>query len=190
MLRSMKASRLSAVWFCFWIAGCGGGCGGALETGEGQPPPEQTPTDQAAESPADEPPVSAEPVDPGPRPVLRVVGEPAPHERTVAIRIENRGSEPVELAGTIGLQRQEGSTFEDVSANLDLRFSCEERAPECVTLAPGAAYLPPPWLARLGDAQCECDECAVAPGGTYRFVIRSCNGAHTIEGQAFESAED
>ena len=69
--------------------------------------------------------------------------------------------------------------------SLGLRYSCEDPAPECVTLAPGGTYLPPPWLGVVGDAQCDCLRCAAAPAGEYRFVVRSCNQAHTAEGESF-----
>ncbi len=173
-------------WLCLWIAGCGGGCGAAIEATEAteaepatEPAPERPSESGAA-------PEAAEPVDPGPRPVLRVVGEPSAHDPTVAIRIENRGLEPTELARAVGLQVQDGAGFVDVDVHLDLRYSCDDEAPECVTLAPGATYLPPAWLGTTGDAQCECARCGAAPPGTYRFVVRSCSGAHTIEGLPFE----
>ena len=172
------------MWLCLWIAGCGGGCGGAQETAE--QPPTNEPSDHAATpDEAADPAEPVEVVDPGPRPVLRISGQPDAHEGSVVIRVENRGAESAELAGALGLQRQQGDAWQDVEVQLDLRFSCDDAAPECVTLAPGAAYIPPPWLGVSGDAQCACEECGPAADGEYRFVVRSCNGAHTLEGEPF-----
>ncbi len=170
---------------CVWIAGCGGGCGGSIAAGEDPPAEQAGGDDSTSETSAAQEPVAA-PVDPGPPPVLRVVGEPDRHDRTVAIRIENRGTEPAELAGTVGLERREGSAWSAVDAvALDLRYSCADEAPACVTLAPGGAYLPPPWRGVLGDAQCDCERCAPAPAGDYRIVVRSCDRAHAIAGDEF-----
>lgn len=170
---------------CLWAAGCGGGCSGSTSsdpTGEGMADTTQTESTGGAQT--DE---ASEPVDPGPPPVLQVSGEPDEHSRRVAIRIENHGTDEAEIAGAVVLQRRSGEGFEDVEGvSLDLRFTCEDEPPECVTLAPGAVYLPPPWLGTIGDAQCACEECGPAPAGTYRFVVQSCNRAHTIEGDPFE----
>lgn len=164
-----------------WAAGCGGGCsggtGGASDDVVESEPREASGGERAEPEP---------PVDPGPPPVLRVSGEPDAHDGTVVMRIENRGTEAAEIAGAVVLQRQRGESFEDVEGvSLDLRFSCGEAAPECVTLAPGAVYLPPPWLGTEGDAQCDCERCATAEPGTYRLVVQSCNRGHTIEGDPF-----
>ncbi len=179
----MIASRFGVAFACLCIAGCGGGCGGSGEPLDDDPPAEVTGGETSGGREAE----PEEIVDPGPAPTLRVVGEPDPHSRAVAIRIENRGETATELAGAVGLQRQSGETFADVeSVHLDLRYSCEDEAAECVTLAPGATYLPPEWLGTVGDAQCICTRCAPAEPGTYRFVVRSCNGAHTVAGEPFE----
>lgn len=140
------------------------------------------------ESPPEDPPA---PVDPGPPPVLRVAGVPAEHGRQVAIRVENRGDADAEISPDVGLQVRDGDSWSDVdSVDLHLRYSCEDEIPECVTLAPGGTYLPPPWLSMIGDAQCECAECRPAPAGEYRFVVRSCNRAHVIEGESFRIDAD
>lgn len=124
--------------------------------------------------------------DPGPAPVLRIVGAVGRYDREVAIQLENHGSEAAEVRGRLTLQRREGDRWVDASTRIDLRYSCDDQAPECVTLAPGAVYIPPPWLGTEGDAQCVCTRCAPAPAGTYRFVATTCRGAHTAEGEPFE----
>jgi hypothetical protein len=119
--------------------------------------------------------------------VLAVEAEPARYGREVTLRVANRGQEPAALRGEVLLEREGPDGFaplDDVA--LDLRYACGEAAPECVTLAPGATYIPPPWLGRQGDAQCGCEGCAPAPAGTYRFVVQSCDGAHRVEGAPFD----
>lgn len=177
---------------CVVFAGCGGGCGGST-VGPGEDPPSEQAggDDSTSEGPSEGAASPSAPVDPGPPPVLRVAGEPDPHDRLVALRIENRGAEAAELAGTVTLERRAGETWSPVEGvSLDLRFSCEDPAPECVTLAPGGIYLPPPWRGVIGDAQCDCERCAAAPAGDYRVVVRSCNQAHAVESEAFALRAD
>ncbi|HHH28107.1 MAG TPA: hypothetical protein ENK57_07150 [Polyangiaceae bacterium] len=192
-------SRLTALLF-IGIVGCGGGCGSSPPPSRERPAAPETPAAQAEEP---DPAPEAAPVDPGPPPVLRVTGVPDAHDRSVVIRIENRGTDAAELDAELTLQRASGEGWVDVHAQLALRYSCEDEVPECVTLAPGGAYLPPPWLGTTAPgtavpgtavpgaaapgaaAQCECEGCPPAPPGTYRLVVRSCNGAHTATGAEF-----
>jgi len=184
-------SRLSVVLLCLCVAGCGGGCGGASDTPDDPVSGRGAGGDRASsteESPPEDPP---EPVDPGPPPVLRVAGVPAEHGREVAIRVENRGDAEAEISPEVALQVRDGDAWSDVDeVDLRLRYSCEDEVPECVTLAPGGTYLPPPWLGVLGDAQCACERCVAAPAGEYRFVVRSCSRAHVVEGERFRIDAD
>lgn len=174
---------------CALFAGCGGGCGGAPEAGEDDPAVAETGGGDGESSETPEP--APEPVvDPGPPPVLRVLGQPDEHEARVAIRVENRGAEVAELGNRVDLQRRAGDAWEDVSAVIHLRYSCDDPVPDCVTLAPGGTYLPPAWTGDIGDAQCACEECGPAEAGEYRFVVHSCNGAHAIESAAFTFTRD
>lgn len=162
------------------MAGCGGGCSGAREaapTGSAQ-------VTEASGTGESEPPAIE--ADPGPVPVLRVAGTLDRYDRSVDIRVENHGAEQIELRTVLALERQRGGAWEDVSASLTLRDSCQVEAADCVTLAPGAVYIPPPWTGQLGDAQCTCARCDRAPAGTYRLVVTSCSGAHTVEGEPIE----
>lgn len=173
-------SMLLTILLSSVAAGCGGGCAGASAPAE---EPEES-SENAGSQPEEAP---EPPPDPGPRPTLRVVGEPERLDRQVAIRIENRGDAVAELATAIGLQRSQGEDWEDVGADLYLRDSCSAPVPEeCVSLAPGGVLLPPAWRGELGDAQCDCERCTAADAGTYRFVIQTCNGGHTLEGEPFE----
>lgn len=165
------------------LTGCGG-CSGASEAAG----PAASSTQRTEASGGGAAPEAAAPGEPGPPPVLRITGTPEP-DRRVAIRVENRGTESAELRGSLGLQRLRGDRWEDArAASLELRWSCEDEAPRCVTLAPGAVLLPPEWLGTSGDAQCRCARCSPIEAGTYRFVATSCDGAHTIEGEPFELA--
>ncbi len=182
----MRARSTIVLLIGLSVGGCSGGCSGPSE--------ETTPTStatQRTEASGDEHAGDTIPeaaADPGPAPVLRVIGETDRHDRQVAIHVENHGAEPAELRSRLTLQRREGERWTDLRTRIDLRFSCEEEASECVTLAPGAEYIPPPWLGTDGDAQCVCTRCGPAPAGTYRFVATSCNGAHTALGEPFELA--
>jgi hypothetical protein len=167
------------------LAGCGG-CSGPSE--ESSPASGTTQRTEASGSESPSAGVPAQPVDPGPVPVVRITGTPD-LDRHVAIRVENHGAEETQLRGALTLQRQNGEAWEAASsAGIDLRYSCEDQAPECVTLAPGAVLIPPAWLGTWGDAQCVCTRCGPAEAGTYRFVATSCSGAHTIEGEPFDLA--
>lgn len=158
--------------------GCGGGCSGASDA------PPRTESAQRTEAAGGED--HAEPAidaDPGPVPVLRLRGEVDRHDRRVAIHVENHGTEAIELRTAVALEREDGDDWDDVSAALTLRDTCAAEASECITLAPGAVYIPPAWTGQLGDAQCECERCAPAPAGTYRLIVTSCSGAHRVEGE-------
>ncbi len=168
-----------------WAAGCGGGCSGSSGGGGGEPV-DPGPEGSASSGGAGAGEVRDEgpPPDPGPPPVLRVAGAPDAHSRAVELRVENHGTEEASLASAVTVQRLDGEAWVD-RARLELRFSCTDPVTDCVTLAPGAVYLPPPWLGMVGDAQCDCDRCAPAEPGTYRFVVRSCGGAHAVESEPF-----
>lgn len=183
----MRAPSTIVLVIGLCIGGCSGGCSGPSEP----PSPTSTATQRTEASGSETEPGSVPhaAVDPGPPPSLRVTGEPDRYDRQVAIHVENHGADAAEVRSRLELQRRNGERWEEVSAaRIELRFSCEDEAAECVTLAPGAVYIPPAWLGTQGDAQCTCTRCAPAPAGTYRFVATSCNGAHTIPGDAFELA--
>ena len=183
----MRARSTFVLLIGLAIGGCSGGCSGPSESRQASTRTATQRTEASGSEATDEPAADAPPAaDPGPPPVLRVVGEPDRYDRQVAIHIENHGSAAAELRGRLTLQRRDGERWRDLETRLDLRFSCEDRAPECVTLAPGAEYIPPGWLGTEGDAQCVCTRCGEAPAGTYRFVATTCDGAHTVEGEPFE----
>lgn len=121
----------------------------------------------------------------GPPPVLAVRAERT-RDRTFAPVVQNRGRELARISSRLVLEREGEDAFEAVpSVDLSLRWDCATAAPECVELAPGAELRPPAWLGTLGDAQCDCERCADAPAGTYRFVVTTCDGDHRIVGDAF-----
>lgn len=177
----MRATSFALV--CALAAGCGGGCSGGAPNAAAE---DELAGAEGSDGEGSGAEAVAPPVDPGPPPVVRLVGEPDAHSREVLIRVENRGDASTELGRTVRVERQTDGGWDAVDVELSLRYSCEDEAMECVTLAPGATYLPPPWLGTIGQAQCECERCAAAEPGTYRFVLQSCNGAHVVEGESFE----
>lgn len=170
---------------CVAVAGCGGGCSGSSseESATSSGASQRT---EASGGEADETARTEPRADPGPRPEVRVTAEVDPHARHVTPRVENHGPE-ARLDRGLTLERRQGREWSAVDAvDLALRFSCEDEAAECVTLAPGAVFIPPPWLGTLGDAQCACEGCEDAEPGTYRFVARSCGGGHELTGEPFD----
>jgi hypothetical protein len=124
------------------------------------------------------------PTETGPAPTLGLRGTPDA-DGSIAITIENRGTELARIAPQLVLERAgSGGAFRAVEGGSPtLRTDCEHDAPACVELAPGAALHPP---ALRGDAQCESAPSGAIAAGTYRLVARSCGGAHRVEGDRFE----
>lgn len=166
------------------LAGCGG-CSGPTEDTSPTSSATQRTEASGSESSSPDPEAAGAPVDPGPAPVLRITGTPE-RDGPVAIRVENHGTDAAELSGRLIVEHREGEAWEPARASLDLRYSCEDRAPECLTLAPGAVLIPPAWLGTWGDAQCVCTRCGPADPGSYRLVATSCSGAHRIESDPFD----
>jgi hypothetical protein len=108
----------------------------------------------------------------GPTPAVRVQGTADARTQGVAISVQNHAAQVVQLAGELALERQEGGAFRAFpQPGLALRTTAG-----CVQLAPGAELRPEPWpSAKAG-----------APPGTYRFVVRGCDGSYRIEGDPFE----
>jgi hypothetical protein len=117
---------------------------------------------------------------------LRILGEQqAPRE--ITITVENRGTEPVRLAPKIEVESaSDDGSFAPVDAmgNITVRASCDDTAPECVTLVAGAVLFPPPWFGTVGHAQCACERCVPVESGRYRFVVHTCDGGR-IDGEPF-----
>lgn len=161
------------------VLAAGPGCDGCDRDSDDEAP---------AAEPAATPHAEEETTPPDPPPELAVDAERAdpddPGEWTPVI--QNRGAEPTRLARRLTVQRQTDGSWTDV-ATLSLRDTCEGAVPEgCVSLVPGAELRPPAWLAREGDAaQCACHDCTPAAHATYRFVARSCDGAHAVPGTPF-----
>lgn len=171
-------------------------CGG--EPGPSHPasdPPPSAPSSTTAEGEGQAeatPPASGTSVAPstpsGP-PDCVVRGEPT--LGGVAISVENHGAHEVSLRAAVSVeQRGEGGAFtaRAEEGSLALRADCTHEAERCVTLAPGGELRPPIWNGTWGDMQCDCDRCAPADPGTYRFVVVSCDGQHRVEGEPFELA--
>lgn len=171
-------------FFCVAIAGCGGGCSGSVDEEPSTSGSAAQRTEASGGERDDEQPTPQ--ADPGPPPEVVVTAEVDGHSRQVTPRVANHGDQ-TQLASAFVVERRRDdgwTAVEDV--DLSLRFSCDEVAPDCVTLAPGAVFIPPPWLGMIGDAQCICEHCRRAEAGTYRFVVRSCGGGHAVAGEPFE----
>src|SRR5262249_54240648 len=104
------------------------------------------------------------------------------------ISVAVTGGAAVALAPRVFVEQRDGTDWHDVHgiAELSLRPDCEHPAPDCVNLVPGAELLPPSWLGTTGDAQCVCTRWAPVPAGTYRFVLRTCDGTKRYLGEPFE----
>jgi len=178
----MRASMIAML-----LIGCG--CGGSQASPAGEPAPSSAPgTVETETTPvtASPPATGATARDPGPPPALVVRGTPDRH-RQVAIAIENRGTTTASVASAITLEAQRGDAWEALEGTaLTTRADCQHQPVPCQELAPGAALQPPAWLGTIGDAQCACERCGAVPEGTYRFVARTCDGAHTLPGDPFE----
>ena len=106
----------------------------------------------------------------------------------IAISVEDHGESDVSLRTAVIVETQApAGAFEPGASegSLALRPDCEHAAETCVTLAPGGELRPPSWNGTWGDMQCDCERCAPADPGTYRFVVVTCDGEHRIEGAPF-----
>jgi len=104
------------------------------------------------------------------------------------LRIEVHGPREARLSpeATIERRREDGS-FAPIGT-YRLIAACDETPPDCLALTAGAELRPLPWRLVAGDdLQCDCDRCRRAPPGTYRFVVRSCDGAR-VESESFDLA--
>lgn len=140
----------------------------------GQTAPAEPTTEPSTQHPS-EPVVDPTPVepqlDPSPEPVLRFWAEA--QDEGATLHVQNRGTEAVRLSSTVALEVKEGESWSDVPMEFTLRMDCETPPEECITLAPGAEFIPPTWTGMRGDAQCDCERCVPQPGEV-RFVVKSC----------------
>lgn len=104
----------------------------------------------------------------------------------VDLVLQNHDAAPVTFAAEVAVERVGSGAPEPFAPSaLALRFSCEAAPVACLELVPGAESRPPPWLTAKGRAQCGERGAEPAPPGSYRFVVRTCDGAR-IEGEPFE----
>ncbi len=112
--------------------------------------------------------------EPGPPPEVAVRTEVDRYGR-LTLAVENHGADAARLAPRVVVEERAGDGFRAVeTASLPLSVDCDAAPPECVTLAPGAVLYP-----------CDCGGCD-AVRGTHRFAVRSCGGAHRVEGDAVD----
>lgn len=176
----------AVVALCLSLSGCQG-CGTSVKASQGHSAPATAHEPSARSSGAGATHANKSP--PGPPPEVSVTAEPTElgeADRRVPV-VQVHGSRPAHLAREVEVQRREGTAWHRV-ATVTLRPSCDAAPPadRCVTLIAGAELRPPPWLGTTGSGQCACREgCKPAPAGTYRFVVRTCDGAHEIAGAPF-----
>jgi hypothetical protein len=127
---------------------------------------------------ATQPSVSAERAD------VRLSVDGVPEEPS--LRVEVHGSGRARVAPEALLEhRLPNGHYEEVGP-YRLIARCDETPTSCLTLTPGAELRPLAWQRVFGDGlQCGCERCRAAEDGTYRFVVRTCDGAR-IEGEPFE----
>lgn len=116
---------------------------------------------------------------------VKVAGEATPEG--VRVSIQNRGKDSVSLRSRLNVIHGDGTAA--IPANAEgpvLRWSCEQAATTCVTLAPGAEYLPPPWPGKSGKGTCsECASCVDLAPGSYVLVAKACDKDVEARSDAF-----
>lgn len=186
-----RVMRTAGLALALAFSSCGGEPGPSHPASD--PPASAPPTTADPQAEGESPPPStatAEPSAPSEPPRCVVRGEPT--LGGVAISVENHGAHDVSLRAAVIVEgRTAAGAFEahTSESTLSLRPDCSHDAERCVTLAPGGELRPPIWNGMFGDMQCECDRCAPAGPGTYRFVVESCDGQHRVEGEPFELTE-
>ncbi len=105
----------------------------------------------------------------------------------VALSVQNHAAVNVKLKTALRIEHRASDRWVPVTATgLALRDSCAIEPAACVTLAPGAELLPPPWPAVAGRGQCgACAECPAITAGDYRVVVDACEGNGTSASSAF-----
>lgn len=116
---------------------------------------------------------------------VKVAGEATPEG--VRVSIQNHGRESVSLRSQLNVIRGDGTAA--IPANAEgpvLRWSCEQAVATCVTLAPGAEYLPPLWPGKSGKGTCgECANCVDVAPGSYVLVAKACDKDVEARSEAF-----
>jgi hypothetical protein len=116
---------------------------------------------------------------------VKVVGEAS--AQGVQVKIQNRGKGNVSLRSQLHVIGGDGTTALPANAQGPvLRWSCEQAVTTCVTLAPGAEYLPPPWPGKSGKGTCgECANCVDVAPGSYVLVAKACDKDVEARSDAF-----
>ncbi|MDH5490537.1 MAG: hypothetical protein OEY14_01040 [Myxococcales bacterium] len=172
-----------------WILGgaCLGGCGGDLGSAAAEEPSSASGAGPRAEPPEASPASGSQAAAPEPEPPPEAILELGRGARgftaIVRVRATSRLEERLYLE-----QAHEGG-WRPLETTLWLGAAPAEAPPGCQEFVRGAALHPREWNGRLGRGQGECAECARAPSGRYRFVIRSCEGGQ-VEGEPFELLPD
>ena len=103
--------------------------------------------------------------------------------------IENTSSAPVKLATAARIEREDGTPLAlDLGNGYRLVEQCPvAEPPACVEVPAGAKLRPVPWSGLSCSSQCNgnCDKNVWQGGATYRFVVKTCDGAATVASPVF-----
>lgn len=116
---------------------------------------------------------------------VKVVGTAS--DQGVQVSVQNRGSASVSLRSRLDVMRSDGSVATAATTEGPvLRWSCEQAQTPCVTLAPGAEYLPPVWPGKRGKGTCgDCATCEDVAPGSYVLVAKACDKDVEVRSEAF-----
>jgi hypothetical protein len=102
---------------------------------------------------------------------------------------------PISLRSAVDVERLVDGVWQTVFvANLYVIDTCggpigpHKPPPPCRSIAPSQRVVAVPWTGRLCGSQCPtgCHGEGIAPPGTYRFVIKTCDGSETFVSPQFE----
>jgi hypothetical protein len=100
------------------------------------------------------------------------------HESTV--HVQNRGSD--ELNVSLAVEWAAGA--QHASFPSGLRADCAPGRETCLTLAPGAELIPPPWRVTADGKLCQCDRCNTLPNGDAHVIVQRCDKTASIQSDA------
>lgn len=123
------------------------------------------------------------PADAAPRTiVVKNLGRPG------ELAVENRGAAR-RLRSSVAVERRLDNAWQVMGNMLDMVETCDRSRPEeaCTDLRAGAVLTLVPWNGMSCSGQCNeaCNLNSYVGPGTFRFVVRSCDGKQRWEGPAF-----
>jgi len=111
--------------------------------------------------------------------------------------LENTSATPVSVKATAEIDRRWPDGVWEVLGGVDvggyrLVEACEQKPGPCVTIAPGQTLRPVGWTGFSCAAQCNgsCRANTWMGPGTYRLVVKPCEGGGRVEGPEFTLPEE